>query len=364
MKQKKEDRIYFNRGVPAEESLPFSDIAEVFSNLPREQRNDLLRYGDSGGYQPLRETLAGFYPNTAEEQLFVANGSLQILDLLANHYFDSGDLVLVEKPTYDRALTIFRRAGLNVAGVEMEEDGVNVDQLGRIAEERNPRALYTISDFQNPTGSTTSRKKRERLAALAASADFKIIEDSPYRRLRYWGEDLPTVRSFNREVVLRISSFSKLVCPGIRVGWLVGDPEVTGALADYAEATYISPNQLSQGIVQWLIGNGWLEERVEELKELYSPRLQTTLDSLEHFFPESRWVEAEGGFFVGLWLPEPGKSEKFYRRGEERGLVFSSPEGFFPGKGGEGFVRLPFPALTQSELEEGVRRAAEIWHEI
>ncbi len=360
----KEETIHFNRGIPAEESLPFTDIADVFANLPREKRNDLLRYGDSGGYPPLRKTLANFYPDTSEEQLFVANGSLQILDLLAKHYFDAGDLVLVEKPTYDRALTIFRRAGLNLAGVEMEEDGLDVDQLSRIVEESNPRALYTISDFQNPTGATTSRGKREQLAELAASADFEIIEDSPYRRLRYRGEDLPTVRSFNSEVVLRISSFSKLVCPGIRVGWLVGDTEVTGALADYAEDTYISPNQLSQGIVQWLIGNGWLEERVEELRELYRPRLQTTVDSLERFFPESQWIEAEGGFFVGLWLPEPGKTERFYRRAEERGLVFSSPDGFFPGKGGEGFVRLPFPALTRTELEEGVRRAGEIWHEI
>lgn len=363
MRQDRET-IYFNRGIPAEESLPFPDIAEVFSDLPRKKRNDLLRYGNAGGYPPLKKVLAGFYPESSGDQIFVANGSLQILDLIANHYLDSGDTVLVESPTYDRALKIFRRAGLEVTGIGLNEDGIDLDELNRVLDKQDPKILYTITDFQNPTGITTSQEKRKEIAELAENPGFEVIEDSPYRRLRYEGEDLPTVRSFNPEAVFQISSFSKLVCPGIRIGWLVGSREVTDQLAEFAEDTYISPNQLSQGIVQWLLKDGWLDRRVEKLKELYRPRLRATLDSLGRYFPESRWIEAEGGFFVGLWLPDPGKAEEFYRLVEKREVVFSSPDGFFPEKGGEGFVRIPFPALTPSELKEGIRRTAEVWHEI
>lgn len=359
-----EEKIHFNRGIPAEESLPFEEIDKVFSDLNRRRKIELLRYGNSGGYPPLKEVLAGFYPEVSEEQLFVTNGSLQVLDLMANHYMDSGDLVLVESPTYDRALKIFRRAGLRVDGVELEEDGINLEQLKLILEKKNPVALYTISDFQNPTGTTTSKQKRRTIVKLAERHNFEIIEDSPYRRLRYEGEEVPTFVSFNRKVVSQISSFSKLVCPGIRIGWLVGRREIARELAGYAEDTYISPNQLSQGIVQWLIREGWLDRRVEELKNLYRPRLKAALTSLESYFPEAHWVETEGGFFIGLWLPEPGKAEDFYRHAEKSGLVFSLPGGFFPEKGGEDFVRIPFPALTESELEEGIAKIAEIWHEI
>lgn len=361
---RKEETIYFNRGVPAEESLPFEDIAEVFSDLPRNTRSDLLRYGNSGGYPPLKKILAGFYPESSEVQLFVANGSLQILDLIANHYLDSGDTVLVESPIYDRALKIFRRADLEVTGIGLKEDGIDCDELNRAFDEQDPKMLYTIPDFQNPTGTTTSKEKRKQIAELAENQSFEVIEDSPYRRLRYEGKDVPTIRSFNPGAVFQISSLSKLVCPGIRIGWLVGSREITDQLAEYAEDTYISPNQLSQGIIQWLLKDGWLEQRVEKLKALYRPRLRATLDSLERYFPESHWVEAEGGFFVGLWLPDPGKAEEFYRLVEKREVVFSSPNGFFPEKGGEGFVRLPFPALKTTELEEGIKRIAEVWHEI
>lgn len=360
----KNGKIYFNRGVPAGDSLPGKKIARLVPRLFEDGKNGLLRYGDSKGYRPLREALAENYSGAKKENVLVGNGSLQILDLIAAHHLNKGDVVAVERPTYDRALKIFKRAGLKVIGVGLEKDGIDIAGLKRVVEEREPELLYTISDFQNPTGTTMVEEKRRQIAELGAKEEFTILEDSPYRKLRYRGEAVPTIRHYNPDNTLQISSFSKLICPGLRVGWLVGRTGTVNELAGYAEDTYISPNQMSQGIVEGLVRDDWFSERVCELIDLYRPRLTATLESLEEFFPEASWVEAEGGFFVGLWLPETGKTERFYKEAGERGLVLSSPEGFFPKRGGEGFVRLPFPALAPSSIEEGVRRMAETWHEI
>ncbi|MFP4135843.1 MAG: PLP-dependent aminotransferase family protein [Candidatus Acetothermia bacterium] len=359
-----EETIYFNRGIPSEESLPYDALTRVFPQLLEDPEKGLLRYGNSTGYPPLKRALSENYSEASEENLLIGNGSLQLLDLIASHYLSPGDTVIVENPTYDRALTIFERAGLEVAGVELEEDGLNLEELEDVARSRSPDLLYVIPDFQNPTGTTTGKYKRGRIVELAEGFDFTVIEDSPYRHLRYRGETLPTIRELGPDSTIQVSSFSKLISPGIRVGWLVSDPGTVSKLGGYAEDTYISPNQLSQGIVESLITEGWFSDRIDELIDLYRPRLEATLKSLERFFPEADWVEVEGGFFVGLWLPESARADMFYEKIEEKGLVLSSPEGFFPNEGGENFVRLPFPALKPAEIEKGVKRMAEAWSEL
>lgn len=356
--------ISFNRGVPAEESLPSAELAQAISRILNGQNSSLLQYGDSKGYPPLREVLTDNYYERSPTEVLVGNGSLQLLDILTNLYLKKGNAVIVEKPTYDRAITIFDRAGAQVVGVKLEKDGVSLEGFEKAITEHHPKLFYTIPDFQNPTGTTTSREKRKEVAIMAKDHGVTVVEDSPYRRLRYRGEEKPTVRSFSPESVLQISSFSKLICPGIRVGWLAGEPGIVGKIADYAEDTYITPTLITQGLVYQLIKDGWLEERVHELIDLYQPRLNATLESLKRYFSESDWVQTEGGFFVGLWLPDPNRTQAFYSRAKKKGLVLSSPNGFFPDRRYEGFVRLPFPALSTSEIEEGIERLAEVWGEI
>jgi len=356
--------ISFNRGVPAEESLPSAELAKAISCILDEDSSSVLQYGNSKGYPPLREILTDNYCEGSPTEVLVGNGSLQLLDILTNLHLKKGDAVIVEKPTYDRAITIFDRAGAQVVGVKLEKDGVSLQGFEKAIAEHHPKLFYTIPDFQNPTGTITSREKRREVAKMAKDHGVTVVEDSPYRRLRYRGEEKPTIRSFSPESVLQISSFSKLICPGIRVGWLAGKPGIVGKIADYAEDTYITPTLLTQGLVYQLIKDGWLKERVQELIDLYQPRLNATLESLENYFPESDWVQTEGGFFVGLWLPNPDRTQAFYSRAKEKGLVLSSPNGFFPDRRCEGFVRLPFPALSTSEIEEGIERLAEVWGEI
>ncbi len=356
--------LQFNRGVPATETLPVRGAGDALTAALEKDGQGLLAYGDSRGYLPLRETLAADRDGVSSDEVLLGNGSLQLLDMIASLYLGEGKVVAVEEPTYDRAITIFKRAGTKVVGVELESDGVKTEKLREVFSELQPELFYTIPDFQNPTGTTTSREKRERVAALLDRYGVTAVEDSPYRRLRYRGEPEPELRSLNQERVLQISSFSKLVGPGVRVGWMVGDSDTIDELSAYAEDTYISPVALGQGIVHEFMVNGWLEENVEKLKSLYRPRLEATLENLEKYFPEAEWVEAKGGFFVGVWLPDRELGRRFYEEAGSRGLVLTSPEGFFPDNGGENFLRLPFPALTPPEIESGIKRIAEVWNDL
>ncbi|MCF7890459.1 PLP-dependent aminotransferase family protein [Candidatus Bipolaricaulota bacterium] len=358
------EKISFNRGVPAAESLPGRKIGEVTKEVMGRYGHSLLQYGDSKGFSPLRERLADRYEDATSEGVLVGNGSLQILDMIANLVVDPGDNVLVESPSYDRALTIFNRVGAEVQGVELEKDGPNLEELEVLLETHRPKLLYTIPDFQNPTGVCATGKKREQVARLTAKHGTLVVEDSPYRKLRYRGGEKSTLRSFNPEGVVQMSSFSKLVGPGMRVGWVLGDPKIINDLAVYAEDTYITPSLLSQGVVNQLVEEGWLEKNIEELVRLYGPRLKATLESLDKYFPEADWVRAQGGFFVGLWLPDNTEVDRFYSRAEEENLVLASPAGFFPDRGGEGFVRLPFPALSPDRIEEGIKRLGKVWRSL
>ena len=360
----KKREISFNRGVPATQSLPRGKVGKVASKVMDRFGESLLQYGDSRGFSPLREKLAEWYDGAEIEQILVGNGSLHVLDMITNLYVESGDTVLVESPSYDRAITIFNRAGAQVRGVRLGKDGPNLDHFRELLEKHEPKLFYTIPDFQNPTGICASAEKRRQVAELTEGSGTLVVEDSPYRKLRYRGKEEPTVRDFNPEGVLQISSFSKLIGPGIRVGWVVGNNNAIENLAKYAEDTYITPGLLSQGIVNQLIEDGWLDENLKDLISLYSPRLETTLESLAEYFPEADWVQAEGGFFVGLWLPEATEVKRFYNQAEKDNLILSSPEGFFPDRGGEGFVRLPFPALSPEEIEEGVKRLGEVWRSL
>lgn len=357
-------KISFDRGVPATESFSGKKIGELAKKAMDQYGSSLLQYGDARGFSPLRSKLADWHEGATREDILIGNGSLQILDMIANLYVEKGDTVLVESPSYDRAITIFNRAGAEVQGVRLENDGPNLDKLETLLETHHPEIFYTIPDFQNPTGICASANKREEVAELTAEHGTLVVEDSPYRKLRYRGAEKPTLRSFNPEGVVQMSSFSKLIGPGMRVGWVAGNSETIDDLAVYAEDTYITPSLLSQGMIDHIIEEGWLEENIEELIALYKPRLQTTLDSLEKYLPEADWIPAQGGFFVGLWLPDSSLMSKFYNRAEEEKLILSSPEGFFPDSRAEGFVRLPFPALSPDLIQKGVRRIGKIWRDL
>lgn len=351
--------ISFNRGIPCTEAFPVREIQECTAAILAADAATVLQYGKPTGYMPLREIIARWYGASPEEVL-VSNGSLQIQEFLSTYLLHPGDTVFVEEPTYDRAITIFRRHQANLIGIPLEPDGLDIEFLATQLRKVTPKFLYIISDFQNPTGVTTSLSKREEIVHLAEKHGFWIIEDSPYRTLRYRGSDVPLMRTMNPDRVLYLSSFAKVLSPGVRVGYLVAPGYIVEAIAKIACDTYVTPGLLAQGIAYEFCRRGWLEPNVERLKGIYWPRLKATTAALREYLPEADWVEPEGGFFVGITLPPAMNTANLRERAEEAGLSLSDGRGFFPQGGGERFLRLAFTALSEPEIREGVSRLARL----
>ena len=351
--------INFTRGVPPTEAFPTKQLQECAIAVLENHSSTVLQYHPAAGYLPLREWLGEKY-DVSPEHILLSNGSLQLQIFAASILAKTGDNVLVEQPTYDRAITAFHKRGLKVHGVPLENDGFNVGSLEEIVNQKKPKFFYIIPDFQNPTGLTTSLSKRKKLIELAESHDFWILEDNPYRELRYSGEDIPSIFSMGSERVLFFSSFSKVLSPGIRVGYLIGPKPILSEITKYAEDTYITPNMLSQGLVYEYCQRGWLEPNIKRLKDLYRPRLKTMLAVLDENLPSINRFSPEGGFFVGVELPAGIDDHALRSKALDSGIKLSDGKGFYSDKSGEAFLRLPFCALSPQEIEEGIKRLGSL----
>lgn len=353
--------IKLTRGVPPIESFPTDQLKECAIAVLEAEGEVVLQYGPSRGYPALREWIASEAGSQAD-QVILGQGSLQLQDLCARVLVDPGDVVYVEEPSYDRALTIFRRAGAQLVGCRVGTDGPSVEQIERrLKQGQRPKLFYMIPDFQNPSGSVLSEEKRRRIAGLAQAYGFWILEDVPYRKLRYRGEDLPTLLDLAPDRVLQMSSFSKLISPGLRVGYIVVPAPLSAPLAKMAEDTYVNASYLNQAMVYEFIRRGWLEPQLGRLKRMYSPRLDAMLEALDDGFSDlATWQRPDGGFFVGLTLGKNVKADELLQRASSAGLVLTDGRGFFANGGGDRFVRLPFCALTADEIRLGVAKLAKV----
>jgi 2-aminoadipate transaminase len=359
------DQIVFTRGVPPPEAFPTDELGQCFDAAVRNDTAVVLQYGQQPGYAPLRSQLANEY-GVSEAEVLVGNGSLQLQDLVSAQLVGPGMAVYTEQPSYDRAITTFRRRGARVTGIPLESDGISVDRLEAALEREIPAFVYLVPDFQNPAGATLSLEKRGRVVELADRYDFWVIEDIPYRKLRYRGEDLPLLRDIDPSRVITMSSFSKLLSPGIRVGFMIASAELVHAVTRLGEDTYLSPVLPTQAAVAEYLRRDWLRPNVERLKELYRPRWQTMEEAVHRELPEAHAFIPDGGFFVSVMLPEEANTDNLVGRAKDIGLVLTPGAAFFadPDDGeavpGDRFVRLPFCAVTPEQIDEGVRRLASL----
>lgn len=357
-----ETMIKLTRGVPPEESFPLEQLQICAEYVLRAHGAQVLQYGKSRGYPGLRELIAeekGVDP----DRMIVGQGSLQLQDLCARLLLEPGATVYVEEPTYDRTLTVFERAEARVVGFSLEEDGVDVEAVANsLRAGERPVLFYLIPDFQNPSGTLLSEAKRRRIVDLARTYGFWIIEDVPYRRLRYRGDDLPSLFDLASDRVLQMSSYSKLISPGLRVGYVIAPAKLVDRLAKMAEDTYINASYLNQAMVAEFIRRGWLEPHIAELRKLYSRRLSAALSALEeHLDDAATWYQPSGGFFVGLRLNSDVDTGELLREAENVNLALTDGRAFFVDRNnGRGFVRIPFCALTPEEIEEGVKRLGSV----
>jgi DNA-binding transcriptional MocR family regulator len=354
------ETINFTRGVPATESFPITELAESAAKaLASSGTADvLLQYGPSAGLAALRGWLAQ-WQGVKPEQVLTGNGSLELVEFLCTAMVKPGDVVFTESPSYDRAITLFRRHGANVIGVPLQHDGPDIAALEKLLLQHKPKLFYVIPDFQNPSGATCSGDKRRALVELARKHDLLLLEDAPYRMLRYRGTQEPTLFSLAPERTLHMSSFTKLIAPGVRLGFMLGDAAVLAKIGKVAEDTYISPGYFAHGVtLEWLKA-GKLDPQIERLKALYAPRLDACLAALDKYIPDAVATRPNGGFFLSLTLPKGVSTTAVRTAAAKMNLNLADGLAFFPQGGGESFLRLPFCALSEAQIDEGIRRLAD-----
>ena len=347
--------ISFARGIPSPDGLPVEELADCAQAALRRDGRTILSYGSTLGYGPLREWIAGRH-GVEPERVLVTNGSLQAFHLLLSAL--PPGRVLVERPTYDRPLKILAEEARELGEVPLDADGLDVDELERVSED-DDALLYTIPTFQNPTGSTLSLERRQRLAVFARERPLTVLEDDPYGLVRFEGESLPSVFELEGgERVLYSSSFSKTVAPGVRVGYAIVPAALAAELEPRAAATYITPGLLAQATVHEFLQRGLLESSLERVCGLLRTRRDVMLEALEHELGgHARWTRPEGGYFLWLELLDGLDASELLVLAGEQGVTFVPGTDF---GGAPNTARLAFSFVSPEEIAEGVRRLAAL----
>ena len=351
--------ISFARGAPSLDIVDVEGLKEAAARAFEEDPAGTTAYGTSVGYVPLREWIAEQH-GVAVEQVLVTNGSMQADAFLFALLVQAGDAVVVESPTYDRTLLNLRQREADVRMVPLETDGIDVEALRALLEGgTRPTLAHVIPNFQNPAGYTLSAEKRSALLGLAAEHDFTLFEDDPYISIRFEGDSLPTMLSRDEAgKVVYASSFSKTVCPGIRVGYLVGPQAVVKQIQGVATNTYISPNMVAQSIVNQFCRSGRIDSAIETVKDALRDRRDALVAALRRELPEARFTPPEGGYFMWVELPEGTDVAALETAAKERDVVFVKGTDFLL-EGGGNTLRLAYSGVTVEQIEEGVGRLAE-----
>ncbi|MGH2839911.1 MAG: PLP-dependent aminotransferase family protein [Solirubrobacteraceae bacterium] len=357
------DTISFARGAP---SLDIVDIDGLRDAATRAFTNDpggVTGYGTAVGYPPLRRWIASKH-DVDERQVLVTNGSMQADAFLFKTLVSAGDVVVVEKPTYDRTLLNLTDLGADVRMVSLETDGIDTAELRELVAETPPALVHIIPNFQNPAGYTLSLAKRQELLALAAEYGFTIFEDDPYRHIRFTGEGLPTMLSMDAsESVVYASSFSKTVCPGIRVGYLVGPQALIAKIQALATNTYISPSMVAQSIVYEFCESGAIDRSIATVKAALAERVDALTASLDRHLPEARFTPPEGGYFMWVELPPGSDVDALLPAATERGVTFVKGSDFLL-EGGDNALRLAYSGVPAGSIDEGIARLADAYRSL
>jgi 2-aminoadipate transaminase len=344
--------ISFARGAP---SLDIVDVAGLKAAAARAFDLDpvaVTSYGPGAGYPPLREWIAGRH-GVAADQVLVTNGSLQADAFIFEHVINPGDDVIVEKPTYDRTLLNLRTLGAKVHQVALDRDGIDVDELRRLLESRvRPKLAHIIPNFQNPAGMT--------LIGLAREFQFTIFEDDPYVDIRFRGEPLPSMLSLDdpaNPTVVAAGSFTKTVCPGVRLGYLIGPVSMINEIAQKAVNIYISPNMLSQVTVHQFCLSGDIDRSIATVCEALGQRAALLAAALRREIPGCRFDEPDGGYFLWVELPDDIDVDALAPAAAAHGVAVVKGSDFLL-EGGRHALRLAYSAVLTDQVDEGVRRLA------
>ena len=353
----------FAGGLPSPATFPVERMRAAFDTVLSNQGKVALQYGPTDGYGPLREWIAQSLSTSGAkilpEQVLMVSGSQQGLDLLAKVLVDEGSKVLVETPSYLGALQAFSVYRPEFVSVPTDDHGLVPDQLASVAQ--GARMLYALPNFQNPTGRTLSVERRIALVETCARLGLPLIEDDPYGALSYRGEPLPKMLNMNPNGVIYMGSFSKVLTPGIRLGYVVAPLPLVRKLEQAKQAADLHTAQLTQMVVYEVVKDGFLNEHIPTIRKLYSDQCEAMLSALTEFFPSSvTWTRPEGGMFIWVTLPKHIDTMKLLDEAIAQNVAFVPGAPFYANKPETNTLRLSFVTVPPAKIREGVERLGKL----
>jgi 2-aminoadipate transaminase len=375
----KPEIISFAGGLPSPSTFPSEDLLEITQDIMKNSAQVALQYGSTEGLVPLRELLISFLGkygfDIKIDELIVTTASQQSLDLMGKIFIDRSDPIIVENPSYLGALSAFKTYGCRFLTIDMDEQGMitsklrrQLAELKRTAGEGNqyyqnmPKFIYTIPDFQNPTGITMSLARRKELLEIASEYDMIIVEDVPYRWLRYSGEEPPMIGAMDTEGrVVNLFTFSKILSPGMRLGWVRAHTDIIDKIVQAKQATDLCTSPLTQKLAEEFIRRDLLEKRIAGNITVYRRKQQVMLEALEKHMPKApglSWVKPEGGMFLWINLPEQMDADEMFKEAIDRKVAYVVGSAFFPNGGGHNTMRINFSYPSEGDIEEGIKRLA------
>lgn len=361
------DVLSFAGGLPAPELFPVEEIAAAHAEVLASDGAFALQYSTTEGYGPLREWIAAHLGQRGmavrPSEVLITSGSQQGIDLVARILLDPGDVVLVENPTYLAALQAFAAYEVKLVPVPSDDDGMQVEHLEELIAAHRPKLIYLVSNFQNPKGTSLSLPRRQLLADLANRHGVAVLEDDPYGELIFSGERLPAVAALGGSNVLHISTFSKTLAPGLRIGWLSGDEALVRKATIVKQAADLHTATLSQRAASVLLRDFDLEAHMRRLRSVYGARCATMLAALRTYMPAgTTWIEPTGGMFVWMQLPGGLDAEALFAQALAKQVAFVPGSAFFVDDIRTDFVRLNFSNRPPELIKEGMRRLGEVVH--
>jgi len=372
--------ISFAGGLPSPEYFPNQQIMRATRRALEEHGVEALQYGVSDGFLPLREMLVRHMLRygivCTPENILITTGSQQALDLIGRVLINPGDSVIVEEPTYLGALSAWNAYGAEYVTVPSDDEGMRVDAVEHALRTTHPKFIYALPNFQNPSGTTLSNKRRLELVRLADQYEVPIIEDDPYGQLRYEGDHISSlfsIEAYNACLesdgvnfpmarnVIYLSTFSKTLCPGLRVGWVVAHHDVINQMVTAKQGTDLHTSTFAQVVAYETARGGFLDRHIRQLRRVYIERRNKMLAAMEAYFPPGVvWTKPEGGLFIWVTLPHGLDSHELLKKAIEDEVAFVPGSDFYPCGGGENTMRLNFSNPTLDEIEVGVKRLAGV----
>lgn len=350
--------ISFAGGNPSLAALPDEKVSELAARVMKEDGKAILQYGATEGYPRFVESLKSYVEdmlNVSVPAILPVTGSTQAMDLLCKALIDPGDTILVENPSFLGNLQCMKLYQANLVAVDSDDDGLIPERLEELIREYHPKLLYTIPTFQNPTGRTLSLERRKKVAELANQYGVVVAEDDPYRDLRYTGEALPSIKSFDQDGwVMFLGSFSKIISPGLRVGYIAGDANIIRKCTVGKQSTDVHTANLSQAIVDRYIREGLLPDHIAEIRAEYGPKMKTMLDHLDSFPAGVKATRPDGGLFIWCELPEKVDAVQLLQKAIERKVAYVPGTHFCVGGGHLNTLRLNFSNSTMDQIHSGM----------